>query len=580
MPDGIANRNLAGESSPGNLCAAIGGLVGDMDTFLRAHGTTSEAYAEKLAKRRPPGFDLAAERQKNSAAYQSWLRSELDEAIELSAREFQSLGCDANGIAQLSRKAWRSDLGTVWVKGLFSNAAAYGLVSAVSLALTIPLGLVLGPLPMIAVTLGLSVFATYKWAVHALPAGTTVANALDASKRPDGTSRQRFSKTCVPGKLRTAVGRELAADLLGRTGPRLAITTPLRVLATTLDLLGVATSFASILGTYVIGPVAAIIGPPTNASMQVVSKVLDARKGGRTMAPLCGISLDEDGRIAFDPKQPRSNLERLARPGYARAGSTCAHLASEYVRGFPGAVKAEKKKGMTVDKKFELICGGNTLGPLAAAGAGLAATHLGTVAGPVMNTVGKFVSTAMGASNVATRGNVHKNSRVITHLKESEKSKAPPSPGPAAAALAPRERTPQADPFRSQAPSSRPLPPVQTPRMGSVVQLAPPPASAMAAPAPRSLMPGPSSVSAPGYSPESVRAGQPERDVMLRIPPLPPVAKADERPVARSPSGSLGAKLASDRQNAIQGERNRWPGAPRTPGRISGLPTTFQKERL
>jgi hypothetical protein len=379
--------------------AAISRHCGNIETFLRAQkrrNVTIEAYAEGLAHRHPP---TPEQQVKGSAAYWQWLGSEWNAAIDRSTDVFVSMGFGPGDIDALAKRAWHSDLGTTFLKSLFSNMVSTGVVSALVLAVTIPASFVLGPIPVIALTVFLTIAASVKYGRHAWASGSQMGVQLDKSRNRDGQSRERFGQFANPASTWQALKRESLAEL-ARTGIRFAILTPLQVAAALVTAIGAATTAATVLGL-VMGPVGALIGPPTSALAQVASQCINGRRKDRSMAGLFGITLGEDsGAIDFNAETPKRNVQRLCGSALARSARSLANLLSIYFRHFPGEFKDQRGK-KTLEKDIQLATNGSLTTSISAV-AETASLYAGAGA-PFVALAGQVVSTAAGFAYMGTR---------------------------------------------------------------------------------------------------------------------------------------------------------------------------------
>jgi len=385
---------LTGDPHVDAIASVIRSKVGNLDVFLRSQGGKPEEYTPQQLQE---------------------LNGQLDEAINDCARGFAQDGWSADAVEKYADKAWRADLGTTFFQKTLSNAVAYLPMSGAMLAVSFLLTPILGPLPTMAVGLGVGLYTAYKWSVHALNA----AGKVDAKVNDESQGRGRFWSVCSSKGLWQAVGKETLADLAFRTGPRGAVKAVGGGAKLGMQAAGAAPGFMTLFGGLILPAVSAVIGPPTNGAMQVASKMLHGRKGERSAAPLLGIKLekkkDDSGKqtigIRADAETRKRNVGRLQKSSGRRFVSMAKKMAPEYRRSFGDAFRQEKKEGMK-GKWWELIFGSNvlpggTLGDLVSLGG----DAIGATAGNVVSTFGNVATSVLtGPGNVTTRAEVGKHS--------------------------------------------------------------------------------------------------------------------------------------------------------------------------
>lgn len=391
----------AGELSPSvqTIAEAIKDQVGNIDTFLAAQDQKDQHGVP---------LEYTPEQRKELAA-------QLDEAIMHTAKYFAEKGWTAADVTRLADTAWRTDLGATFMQKTVSNAIAYLPASSAVILASILLTPILGPIPMIFVGLGIGLGVAYKYSVHALKA----AGKVDGKINDEETGHGWLWKICPSKGPAQALGKEVLADLGGRSGLRLLATAPLRLLKFALNLTGAAPGFASVLGTFIIGPVAAVVGPPTNGLMQMFSKMLHGKGGQRSAAPLFGIRL-KDGQITIDIGALERNIAWLSQSGMARAWQHAKKMGHEYGESFSEARCEEVKKGMTREKTIEWIFGSSAVGSVLGSGVGVEGAAIDGAAGSVVGTLGGIAASFFGwLGNVMTRGEVGRHApAVLTDAKK------------------------------------------------------------------------------------------------------------------------------------------------------------------
>lgn len=411
-----------------DVLEAIQRRVGTLDTVLAAHGITRETYEKGLAARRPP---TAAEQVLGSPARERWVNSELRQATIESSVAFTKQGRSGKEIDEICKTGRFGDLATVYLKGFCSTAIAYSPVSFGVIALTIPLALVLAPIPLILVTFGITIFATIKHTLHAVEAAGKVNASLDKSRRPDGSVRSPSSKICPPKTLRSATINRVKSEGF-RTGIRAVFVDSSNLALLLLQNLKVATGFVNVFGN-ILGPLTAAISPPTTAAMQVASQYFGGKKNGCTFAPLVGIKVDpSSGAIKFDETSQAANVAHLSKSAPVRALDTVGGLLGLYREQFPRVLREEKKKGMTAAKVFE-GCFGGTGASFLTTGVSVGAAIPGSaIASSIIGYVATLMGSAGNITNIATGAHVQEFSKPYQVLKEilegkGEQTKATPN---------------------------------------------------------------------------------------------------------------------------------------------------------
>ena len=430
-----------GDANVDAIADVVRRKVGNLDVFLRSQGEKLEDYTPQEL------HDL---------------NGQLDDAIVDCARGFAKDGWSAHDDEKYADKAWRADLGTTFFQKMLSNAVAYVPMSGAMLAASFLLTPILGPLPTMVVGLGVGLYTAYKWSVHALNA----AGKVDAKVNDEKEGRGRFWNICPSKGLWQALGKETLADVALRTGPRSLTKAAGGGIKIGLQTAGAAPGFTALFGGLILPAISAIIGPPTNAAMQVGSKMLHGRNGERSAAPLLGIKLEKknDGdkktkaRIYADHEARTRNAGRLAKSGAHRFFSMAKKMAPEYRRSFGDAYRAEKQEGMK-GKWRELIFGANVL-PGGGLGdlVSLAGNPTGSEAGNAVNTFGNDATSALtGPGNVFTRKEVaDRYTDGVKKRKANKASQKVSKRAPEATVDSPRSATATGTATASPAPSLSP----------------------------------------------------------------------------------------------------------------------------
>lgn len=391
--------------------AAILNHVGDFNAFLKLNGCNAKTNEKYLVTQCPP-TPTRAPSTPASTEHSTQTDENFHASIEACAEFLFERGFRAKDIDNLAMMGLRADLGTVAAKSFLSNALSSAAVNAATWICSLALAPVVGPIAAITLGLAFTGYVAYKYGVHAWAAGNTVNREFDRGTRPDGSPRTRFSKVGKAESFHSAIGRETTAEF-ARTGIRYIVEVSLQLVIGVLGFLGTAPAAGQILSA-TMGPLGILIGPPTNALMNVVSQCLNGRNGNRSMGPLFGIEIGtkEGDPIRFDSRHLIRNMERLSDHASLRAAKTVFRLATSYRDKFAGAVSAEQRKGMTKSKALQLIFKFMP-GPLASGAGGAIALPFGKSTASLLSVATESVSAILGFGNVLAREPVQEQAKLL-----------------------------------------------------------------------------------------------------------------------------------------------------------------------
>ena len=366
-----------------SVADAVRAHVGTLEVVLRASGISANAV------RALPSVEMQR------------LQGEFDAAIEQSAARLTAQGLTCTDVENLARSARRADSGAAFLKAVTTNAASSMLVNLAVLAVTIPLSFVLSPIPLIVVSLSLSLALAWRFGMHAWAAGGTMAKLLDKSCNSRGFERRRFGKAAAPDAVRGAISQEATAEGV-RTITRVVADFPRQLCTLLSGVLNIGAGWLPIFSA-ALAPVAALAGPLSNGLMEVVSVGISKRDNRYTLAPLFGICANAGKAITFDADALDDNRLRLRDPEARRAVSTIRRMAGIYCKHFSAEVKRERASGSNRAKLKELVLGGLATTPVMMGAAGSVASMAGSMAPLVKLAAGTTVPVLAGSLHVAKR---------------------------------------------------------------------------------------------------------------------------------------------------------------------------------
>jgi len=368
---------------PNAVADAVRAHAGTLETVLRASGMSVDEIHEL------------------SEAETTSLQRELDAAINQSASHLIAQRWACADVDDLARNAWRADSATAFLKALTTNAVSSLAVNLAVLAVTIPLSFVISPLPLIVVSLGLSLALAWRFGMHAWAAGGAMGKLLDKSRNSRGFERQRFGQAAAPDTVRGAISQEATAEGV-RTITRVLADSPRQVSTFLSSVLNIGAGILPIFSA-ALAPIAALAGPLSNGLMELVSLRISKRDKRYTLATLFGIHVTAEKTITFDVETLEENQTRLKEPKTRRVINTIRRMAGLYRTHFFAEVKREKALGPTPAKRKELFLGGLAMTPVMTGAAGSVASMAGSLSPFVKLAASATVPVLAGTLHVAKR---------------------------------------------------------------------------------------------------------------------------------------------------------------------------------